>query len=275
MPDQIVQPPSQNNVPTPGDKTTASGQTSGGGVSDNPPSNDDKTLLGGSGNQVPPNELLGDKIPATTPVEDKKVEPPPVEGVQPLPANATEEQKKQFKDKMRALMGVPENAEAYGDFGFGEAVKIDTQSEVYKGYTGKFHELGFTKEQAKGLLEYHKTMLETEGKNAQRQADEKNLLYRKEAKEKLVRECGSIEKFTELQSFAEKGFKAAAKGAELTEADYNRMLAIMGDDTRFIKIFGHIGKNFREDVLVTGSAPGAKEDSWGDTFNKLFPNSSM
>jgi hypothetical protein len=230
-----------------------------------------KTLLGDAGKTA---ESAADstKKPAADAgaQADKEGQPAPVTGLAPLPENATEEQKRDFAQKLRALNGVPDNADGYGDFGFGDAVKIDTASEDYKYYTKLFHDVGLSAGQAKKLLEAHKQYAEGQVAHAQKQQDSVVSDYRAQVKRDFVKSLGGDAQFKEFQDTAIRGFKAAAKGAGMSDKEAAGLLNIMGDDPRFVKMFNGIGKLFREDVLITGAAPAAKESSFDDMFSNMF-----
>ncbi|MDR2056574.1 MAG: hypothetical protein LBQ10_12025 [Desulfovibrio sp.] len=191
-------------------------------------------------------------------------------GLAPLPDGATDEQKQDFDRKLRALAGVPHDPSEYGDFGFGEDAKIDTGSEDYKYYTKLFHEVGISKSQAKKLLEAHAKYASGQVEHARKQEDAVITEYRAQVKRDFIKSIGGDGAFKEYQETAVRGFKASAQGAGLTKQEITGLLNVMGDDPRFIKIFNGIGKMFREDALITGAAPRAREKTFEDMFADMF-----
>jgi hypothetical protein len=222
------------------------------------------TLLG---NAAPQSD--GATKPAGSKAEPEKASPPVV-GLAPLPDNATEDQRKDFEQKLRALGGVPDKPEGYGDFGFGEAMKIDAASADYKYYTGVFHELGLNQGQAKKLLEAHMKYATNQVEHARKQEDAAIAEYRTMVKSDFVKSLGGEGQFKDFREVAERGFKAAAKGSGMNEKEITGLLNIMGDDPRFIKVFNGVGKLLREDVLITGTQPAAKEKTFDDMFAGMF-----
>ena len=193
-----------------------------------------------------------------------------VSGLAPLPDDASDDQRAEFDKKMRALAGVPQDANAYGDFGFGEEVKIDTGSADYKYYTELFHEAGISKTQAKKLLEGHHKFALEQVEHHKRTENDTISEYRAQVKRDFIKECGGEAVFKEFNDTAVRGFKASAQGAGLTDKDVSGLLSVMGDDPRFVKIFNAIGKMHREDVLITGAAPRAQEEGFEEKFKKMF-----
>lgn len=203
-------------------------------------------------------------------IPGKALQPGAVEGLAPLPDNASDEQRADFDKKLRALSGVPQDADGYGDFGFGEEIKINTASEDYKYYTKLFHEAGISKVQAKKLLEGHQKFALEQVEHYKRAENDTITEYRAKVKRDFIKECGGEEAFREFNDVATRGFMASAQGAGLTEKDIKGLLSVMGDDPRFIKIFNSIGKMHREDVLITGAAPRVQEKSFEDMFSSMF-----
>ena len=191
-------------------------------------------------------------------------------GLVPLPENATEEQRAEFDKKLRALAGVPLEAKDYGDFGFGDEVKIDTASDDYQFYTGLFHKAGLSRAQCKMLLEAHQKRSAEQLVHLQKQSDSAISEYRAQVKRDFIKSLGGEAAFKDYDAIAERGFKASAQGAGLSDKEAKGLLDIMRDDPRFIKMFHGIGKLFREDVLITGAAPKAKEQTFTDIFNGMF-----
>ena len=191
-------------------------------------------------------------------------------GLFPLPENASDDQRAEFDRKLRALNGVPQNAADYGDFGFGDSVKINTEAEDYKYYTELFKEIGLSKAQAGKLIEKHLEYLKGQEEHFKRTNDAQIQEYRNKVKNDFVRECGGEQGFVEFSQTASRGFQAAAQGAGLNEKDVRGILNVMGDDPRFLRIFNSIGRLYREDVLVTGSAPRAQEKSFEQMFSGMF-----
>ena len=194
----------------------------------------------------------------------------PVQGLAPLPDDASDEQRAEFDKKLRALAGVPQDPAGYGDFGFGDEVKIDTGSEDYKFYTQLFHDVGISKTQAKKLLAGHQKFASEQGEHFKRTEADTINRYRASVKAEFVKSCGGEAAFKEFNEVAVRGFKASAQGAGLTDKDVKGLLNVMGDDPRFIKIFHAIGKMHREDVLITGAAPRAQEKTFDDMFRGMF-----
>jgi len=194
----------------------------------------------------------------------------PVEGLVPLPDDATDDQRADWNKKMRALNKVPSDADGYGDFGFGDEYPIDTSSEDYKYYTKVFHDIGINKSQAKKLLEAHVKYANEAVEHQKRQDEAVITEYRAKVKEALVKECGGEEQFRHFNDVAVRGFKAAAQGAGLSENDTRGILSIVGDDPRFVKLFHNIGSQFSDDVLITGTAPRVKEKTFEDMFGSMF-----
>ena len=194
----------------------------------------------------------------------------PVEGLAPLPDDASDDQRADFDKKMRALNKVPSDAAGYGDFGFGDEYKIDTASEDYKYYTQVFHDIGINKQQAKKLLEAHIKYANEAVEHRKRQDEAVITEYRAKVRNDLVRECGGEEQFRHFNDVAVRGFKAAAQGAGLSENDTRGILSIVGDDPRFVKLFHNIGTQFSDDVLITGTAPRVKEKTFEDMFGSMF-----
>ncbi len=192
------------------------------------------------------------------------------DGLAPLPDDASDDQRADFDKKLRALAGVPQDANAYGDFGFGEDVKIDTASADYKYYTELFHEAGISKAQAKKLLEGHHKFALEQVEHHKRTENDTIAEYRAQVKRDFVKECGGEAAFKDFNDTAVRGFKASAQGAGLTDKDVSGLLSVMGDDPRFVKIFNAIGKMHREDVLITGAAPRAQEKTFDDMFSGMF-----
>lgn len=194
----------------------------------------------------------------------------PVQGLAPLPDDASDEQRAEFDKKLRALAGVPQDAAGYGDFGFGDEAKIDTGSEDYKYYTKLFHDAGISKAQAKKLLAGHQKFASEQVEHFKRTEADTINQYRASVKADFVKACGGDAGFKEFNDVAVRGFKASAQGAGLTDNDVKGLLNVMGDDPRFIKIFNAIGKMHREDVLITGAAPRAQEKTFDDMFSGMF-----
>lgn len=233
------------------------------------PSGVNDTLMGSAANSptepITPNEPAVDVPPAggtSIPAE--------VAGLAPLPADASDDQKREFHNKLRALNGVPSAAGDYGNFGFDETQPIDVQSEDYKYYTEVFHEVGLSKAQAKRLLEAHRDYATGQVEHFKRQEEEQVSNYRKHVKDEFVKSLGGEDKFIGFRDVAERGFKASAQGANLTPKEMEGLLSVMGDDPRFIKIFNGVGKLFREDVLISGAVPSAPEKTMDDIIGGLF-----
>lgn len=201
---------------------------------------------------------------------DTSLPPQEVQGLAPLPENASDDQKRDFENKLRALAGVPNEPSGYGTFGFPADVKIDTNSAVYKRWTDVFHKAGLNSAQAKQLLEAHTQFVNDEAATYKQVTDRQIADYRAQMKANLVRETGGEANYEVMRSTAQRGFSAVAKGAKLNENEITGMLNIMGDDSRFVKMFAHIGKNFREDVLITGSTPSAPEQTFDSLMDSLF-----
>lgn len=193
-----------------------------------------------------------------------------VQGLAPLPDDASDEQRAEFDKKLRALAGVPQDPAGYGDFGFGDEVKIDTGSEDYKFYTQLFHDVGISKAQAKKLLAGHQKFASEQVEHFKRAEADTINRYRASVKAEFVKSCGGEAAFKEFNEVAVRGFKASAQGAGLTDKDVKGLLNVMGDDPRFIKIFHAIGKMHREDVLITGAAPRVQEKTFDDMFSGMF-----
>lgn len=194
----------------------------------------------------------------------------PVQGLAPLPDDASDEQRAEFDKKLRALAGVPQDPAGYGDFGFGDEAKIDTGSEDYKFYTQLFHDVGISKAQAKKLLAGHQKFASEQVEHFKRAEADTINRYRASVKAEFVKSCGGEAAFKEFNEVAVRGFKASAQGAGLTDKDVKGLLNVMGDDPRFIKIFHAIGKMHREDVLITGAAPRVQEKTFDDMFSGMF-----
>ena len=194
----------------------------------------------------------------------------PVQGLVPLPDDASDEQRAEFDKKLRALAGVPQDPAGYGDFGFGDEAKIDTSSEDYKFYIKLFHDVGISKTQAKKLLAGHQKFASEQVEHFKRTEADTINRYRASVKAEFVKSCGGEAAFKEFNEVAVRGFKASAQGAGLTDKDVKGLLNVMGDDPRFIKIFHAIGKMHREDVLITGAAPRAQEKTFDDMFSGMF-----
>jgi hypothetical protein len=204
--------------------------------------------------------------PAALPVQG-------ADGLAPLPDNATDEQRAQFEQKLRALAGVPNSPDEYGDFDLGD--KINKSSPDYALATKKFHEFGLSKKQAKGVVEEVNKWLTDKMQAAQRNEADAIKEYRAAVKRDFVKSLGGDAQFTEFSEQARRGFMASAKGAGLSEKEMSGIINIMGDDPRFVKIFNSIGKHFREDVLVTGSAPsamgsGSSDEIFEEKFKSMF-----
>lgn len=198
----------------------------------------------------------------------------PVVGLAPLPDNASEDQKRDFNNKLRAYNGVPDAPDKYGDFGFGDKVKIDTKGEDYQYYTGVFHELGLNKDQAKTLLEKHTEFANRQIEQHQQKNEKAITDYRAKVKNDFIAAQGGEAAYEVFRSTAEQGFKATAKGAGMNDGEIKGLLNIMGDDPRFVKMFNHIGKNFQEAVLISGATPSAPEPSWENKFEGMFGKTS-
>lgn len=194
----------------------------------------------------------------------------PVQGLAPLPDDASDEQRAEFDRKLRALAGVPQDAAGYGDFGFGDEAKIDTSSEDYKFYTKLFHDAGISTAQAKKLLVGHQKFASDQVEHFKRTETDTINQYRASVKAEFVKSCGGDAAFKEFNEVAVRGFKASAQGAGLTDNDVKGLLNVMGDDPRFIRIFNAIGKMHREDVLITGAAPRTQEKTFDDMFSGMF-----
>ncbi|MBT9748612.1 hypothetical protein [Desulfovibrio desulfuricans] len=194
----------------------------------------------------------------------------PVQGLVPLPDDASDEQRAEFDKKLRALAGVPQDPAGYGDFGFGDEAKIDTSSEDYKFYIKLFHDAGISTAQAKKLLVGHQKFASDQVEHFKRTETDTINQYRASVKAEFVKSCGGDAAFKEFNEVAVRGFKASAQGAGLTDKDVKGLLNVMGDDPRFIKIFHAIGKMHREDVLITGAAPRAQEKTFDDMFSGMF-----
>lgn len=247
------------------------------------PTPDDTTILGASSGDTVSNTLLGDTssmdagtdAPSGEQANTQAADNQPQQAMQnvglaPLPEDANEDQKADFEKKLRALNGTPDSAEGYGDFGFGEQVKIDTSSEDYKYYSKLFHEIGLSKSQAKRLLEGHQKYAAEAIEHAKRMNDEQVTEYRRKVRNDFIKQCGGEAQFREFNETAIRGFKAASRGAGLSENDMKGALNVMGDDPRFVKIFNAIGKMHREDVLITGAPPRAQEKTYDQMFSEMF-----
>ena len=258
----MSQTPNSPNPDTTGGATSGEGSILGG----SPPAGGvNDTLLGQGGDgggavNTPETEVI------TTPAG---ADP---QGVlmAPLPDTATDDQKRDFQNKLRALQGVPSAPGDYGNFGFGEDVKIDANGEDYKYYTNLFHKVGLNQAQAKQLLEAHKVYADKEVERIQKHNDQIIKEYRTKVTEDFVKSLGGAGAYEVFQVDARRGFKAVAKGANLSETEVAGLLNIMGDDPRFVKVFNHIGKNFKEDVLVTGATPSAPEPTMEKIFEGMF-----
>ncbi|MCR5563448.1 MAG: hypothetical protein K6F46_08815 [Desulfovibrio sp.] len=190
-----------------------------------------------------------------------------------LPEGASDDQRAEFDRKLRALNGVPQNAADYGDFGLGDSVKIDPNAEDYKYYTELFKDVGLSKAQAGKLLQKHLEYMQGQAEHYKKTNDAQIQEYRTKVKNDFVRQCGGEQGFIEFSQAASRGFQAAAQGAGLSEKDVRGILNVMGDDPRFLRIFNSIGKLYREDVLVTGTAPSAQEKSFEQMFRGMFAHS--
>lgn len=157
----------------------------------------------------------------------------------------------------------------YGDFGFGEEAQIDRQSDDYIYYADLFRQVGLSPEQAGTLLRGHKEYATAQ--LAARQQEEAAALaaYRARVRQELVSECGGEAAFKRFGETALRGFRACAAGAGLDDADVDGIVAVMGDDPRFVKIFHHIGRMHQEDVLASGSG-GGQEQSFDDMLRTMF-----
>lgn len=266
-----------NPAPAPGTPSTTPAATppsapQGGGegpiLGGAPAGNVNDTLLGNVGDTPTPGAGTA-PAPGVPPQQDPPATPP-VTGLAPLPENASDDQKRDFQNKLRALSGVPDAPEAYGNFGFPEEVKIDTKSDDYKFYTGLFHKIGLNQTQAKELLEQHQKRSGEMVEHIKKHNDQIITDYRAQMKSKLVSELGGEAQYGEFVGTATRGFKAAAMGAQLSDPEIKGLLNIMGDDPRFVKIFNHIGKNFREDVLISGATPSAPEKTFENIFGEMF-----
>lgn len=193
-----------------------------------------------------------------------------MQGLVPLPDDASDEQRAEFDKKLRALAGVPQDPAGYGDFGFGDEAKIDTSSEDYKFYIKLFHDAGISTAQAKKLLVGHQKFASDQVEHFKRTETDTINQYRASVKAEFVKSCGGDAAFKEFNEVAVRGFKASAQGAGLTDKDVKGLLNVMGDDPRFIKIFHAIGKMHREDVLITGAAPRVQEKTFDDMFSGMF-----
>ena len=243
----------------------------------------DGSILGGN-NPTITDPLLGTVTqPPTQPAEQTSVgggqvnqstavetAAPPVVGLVPLPENASDDQKRDFYNKLRALNSVPDSPEAYGDFGLGDKLKVDTTGDDYKYYSKVFHDVGMSKAQVAKLLEAHKKYTDVQLDFIKKQTDAGVQEYRQQMKSGLVKELGGEQQYDAFRETAVRGFKATAKGSKLTDKEITGLLNIMGDDPRFVKIFNHIGANFREDVLITGSSPGVPEKTMDMIIEGLF-----
>ena len=131
----------------------------------------------------------------------------PVVGLAPLPDNADDSQRADFDKKLRALAGVPSTAADYGNFGFGDEVKIDMAGEDYGFYTKLFHEVGLTKAQAKRLLEQHSKRSGEQLEHMQKQKDQVITDYRAQVKRDFVKSLGGEAQFSEFKDTAIRGFQ--------------------------------------------------------------------
>jgi len=234
------------------------------------PGNVADTLLGNTAVESPsPTANPTPEPQGSTPPTPQNQEAPVV-GLAPLPENASEDQKRDFANKLRALNGTPNTPAEYGDFGFGAEAKIDTTGEDYKYYSEVFHELGLSKTQAKTLLEKHKDYAEKHLEHIKKQNETVINDYRAKVKNDFVKSLGGEGKFNEFRDTAIRGFKASAKGANMSDQEMSGLLNIMGDDPRFIKIFNGVGKLFREDVLISGAMPSAPEKGFKEMFDGMF-----
>ena len=228
------------------------------------------SLLDGGGSGGVTETLLGDASPQAAEAPQTGGGVTGAEGLAPLPDDATEEQRADFRKKLDALNGVPEDAAGYGNFGFGDDVQIDTEREDYKFYTQLFKDAGLSREQARKLIEAHTRYAGEQLQHLQRQQDARITEYRAKVRRDFVKSLGGEEKFREFSDTAVRGFKAAAQGAGLGEKDIRGLLNVMGDDPRFVRLFNNVGRLFREDVLVTGAAARAPEKTFEDMFADMF-----
>ena len=157
----------------------------------------------------------------------------------------------------------------YGDFGFGDEAQIDQGCDDYKYYSELFHKIGLSGAQAHELLKGHRDyataqLAAREEREAAELAD-----YRARVRQELVAECGGEAAFRAFGQTALRGFRACAGGAGLAQADVDGIVAVMGDDPRFVKIFHHIGQLHQEDVLATGPGSG-REQSFDDMLRGMF-----
>lgn len=189
-------------------------------------------------------------------------------GLLPLPPTATEEERRDFEQKLRILCGVPETADGYGDFGYGEAV--DKSGEEYRYYSEAFHAAGLSPGQAKKLLDRHLEWVRGQNEMLARRQDDVIRTYREEVKHRFMNEVGGPERFKTYAETANQGFRAAAQGAGIGPDEAKGLLSIMGDDPRFIKIFHAIGRMYREDELVSGSRARIHEEGFEEMFSKMF-----
>lgn len=248
-------------------------------ITDAAPAPDSGSLLGGGGDAVPVDaSILGGSTPApaSDPAPIAEAAPQqapiaePVVGLAPLPENASDDQKRAFNDKLRAYNGVPDTPDKYGDFGFGEELKIDINGEDYKYYTDVFHKEGLNAKQAKGILAAHKEYADKQVEQYQLKNEQAIKDYRSKVKNDFVTAQGGEAKYEVFRGVAEQGFKATAKGAGMTDTEVKGLLNIMGDDPRFVKMFNHIGRNFQEAVLISGASASAPEPTFEDKFKNMF-----
>lgn len=157
----------------------------------------------------------------------------------------------------------------YGDFGFGEEAQIDRQSDDYLYYADLFRQIGLSPEQANRLLRGHRDYAMAQLSARQQQEAEALAAYRARVRQELVSECGGEAAFKRFGETALRGFRACAAGAGLSNADVDGIVAVMGDDPRFVKIFHHIGRMHQEDVLASGSG-GGQEQSFDDMLRTMF-----
>lgn len=235
------------------------------------PSGEGGTLLGGSEADgtadSADHETQSEAAPpaAGATQQEKRVLP---EGLHPLPDDATDDQREAFEGKLRALNGVPDDPMGYGDFGYGEAV--DKTSEEYRHYTDAFHAAGLSPRQAKLLLDKHIEWSKGQAEHITRQQDAVINEYRSKVRKDFIRGLGGEQAFAQFSETARRGFKASAQGAGLSPEESTGLLAIIGDDPRFMKVFNHIGGMHREDVLVTGAKPKAAEVSMDELIAQQF-----
>lgn len=75
-------------------------------------------------------------------------------GLKPLPADATEDQKSRWNEDLRAMLGVPNDPKGYELQPPGGGLPWD---ESENGYIHAAHQLGLTKAQAAGLMQWYET----------------------------------------------------------------------------------------------------------------------